>query len=62
MRSFQKTALEYASSAVELNPQVHFIFAALMALGTLARATSNPTEADDYIAEDEAVLNQGSMG
>ena len=32
-----------------------------MAFGTLARATSNPTEADAYIAEGEAVFNQGSM-
>ena len=32
-----------------------------MAFGTLARETSNPTEADAYIAEGEAVFNQGSM-
>ena len=32
-----------------------------MAFGALARATSNPTEADAYIAEGEAVFNQGSI-
>ena len=32
-----------------------------MAFGALARATFNPTEADAYIAEGEAVFNQGSI-
>lgn len=56
-----ENALELASSAVDLNRQGHFIFAAPMALGTLARATPNQTEADAYIAEGEAMLDQGSM-
>ncbi len=54
-------ALEFASSAVELNHQGGLLFSAPMTLSTLARTVTDRAEADSYLAKGEAMLDQGSM-
>jgi predicted ATPase/class 3 adenylate cyclase len=56
-----KAALELASSAVNLSREGELLFATPMALSTLARAVTDASQADNYLAEAEAILAQGSM-
>ena len=60
-RADAKSALELASTAVELNRQGDLLFAAPMALGTLARTVSSHQEMTTLLSEAEAMLKQGSM-
>ncbi len=54
-------ALALAKSSVEHNRQHGFVFSGAMTLGTLARAVSDPQEADGYLAEGQTILDQGCV-